>query len=93
MSTLNDFHYALTLAEMLYGVTIREDLGEEILLTGWNLIGNKRIKLYRYTTYVNSDAIKKEEASGFLQGRIMQERNQKMLEKSMALRTSSMKYQ
>lgn len=55
MSTLNDFHYALTLAEMLYGVTIREDLGEEILLTGWNLIGNKRIKLYRYTTYVNSD--------------------------------------
>lgn len=54
MSKLNNFHYALTLAEMLYGVTIREDLGEEILLTGWNLIGNKRTKLYRYKTHADS---------------------------------------
>ena len=53
MSTFTDFHYALTLAEMLYGVTIREDLGEEILLTGWNLIGNKRMRIYRYKTCVD----------------------------------------
>ena len=54
MNNLNDFHYALTLAEMLYGITLREDLGEEILLTGWNLIGNKRTRLYRYSTYVDA---------------------------------------
>ena len=39
---------------MLYGTTVREDLGEEILLTGWNLIGNKRTRLYRYSTLVDS---------------------------------------
>ena len=53
MNNFSDFHYALTLAEMLYGVTIREDLGEEILLTGWNLIGNKRMRIYRYKTCVD----------------------------------------
>lgn len=52
MNNLSDFHYALTLAEMLYGIVIREDRGEEILLTGWHLIGNKRMRLYRYTTRV-----------------------------------------
>lgn len=52
MKNLNNFHYALTLAEMLYGITIQEDDGEEILLTGWNLIGNKRTRLYRYKTCV-----------------------------------------
>lgn len=53
MNNFSDFHYALTLAEMLYGITIREDLGEEILLTGWNLIGNKRMRIYRYKTCVD----------------------------------------
>lgn len=54
MNTLNSFYYALTLAEILYGVTVREDLGEEILLTGWNLIGNKHDRLYRYSTQIDS---------------------------------------
>lgn len=50
---LQNFHYALTLAEMLYGTTVREDLGEEILLTGWNLIGNKRMQIYRYKVCID----------------------------------------
>lgn len=50
---LYNFHYALTLAEMLYGTTVREDLGEEILLTGWNLIGNKRMQIYRYKVCID----------------------------------------
>lgn len=48
--TLNNFHYAMTLMEQLYGITIQEDQFEEIALVAWNLIGNKRYKLYRYST-------------------------------------------
>ena len=53
MNNLQDFHYALTLAEMLYGITPREDIAEEVLLTGWNLIGNERTRLYRYSVCVD----------------------------------------
>lgn len=52
--TLNDFHYAMSLMETLYGVSMPEDQFEEIALVGWNLIGNKRTRLYRYTTCVSS---------------------------------------
>lgn len=56
---LNNFHYAMTLMEQLYGMTVQEDQWEEIALVAWNLIGNKRYKLYRYSTCINncSDAI------------------------------------
>lgn len=50
----NDFHYAMSLMETLYGITMSEDQFEEIALTGWNLIGNKRTRLYRYHTVVDS---------------------------------------
>lgn len=49
---LNDFHYSLSLLNMLYGIDLPEDDFEEIALTGFGLIGNKRVRLYRYATCV-----------------------------------------
>lgn len=53
MST-NNFHYAMSLCQTLYGIDLTEDLFEEIALVAWNLIGNKRVRTYRYNTFVNS---------------------------------------
>ena len=39
---------------MLYGITMLEDEFEEISLVGWGLIGNKRQRLYRYTTQLSN---------------------------------------
>ena len=50
---MNDFHYAMSLMKTLYGITLQEDEFEEIALVGWNLIGNKRTRLYRYSTCVS----------------------------------------
>lgn len=47
--TLNNFHYSMTLMEQLYGTTMQEDSWEEVALVAWNLIGNKRYKLYKYS--------------------------------------------
>lgn len=49
---LNDFYYALSLLNTLYGITLQEDDFTEVALIGWNLIGNKRTRLYRYSTCV-----------------------------------------
>lgn len=51
---LNDFHYAMSLMETLYGITMQEDAFEEVALVAWGLIGNKRVRLYRYTVCVDS---------------------------------------
>ena len=51
---LYDFHYAMSLLNTMFGITLQEDMFEEIALTGWNMIGNKRTRLYRYTTSVSS---------------------------------------
>lgn len=51
---MNDFHYAMSLMDTMYGITMQEDQFEEIALVGWNLIGNKRTRLYRYSTCVNN---------------------------------------
>lgn len=50
---MNDFHYGLSLLNTLYGITLQEDEYEEIALVGWNLIGNKRTRLYRYSVCVD----------------------------------------
>lgn len=47
---MNDFHYALSLCQTLYGTDMKEEDFEEIAVVAWNLIGNKRTKIYRYTT-------------------------------------------
>lgn len=46
MAQYNNFHYSLSLLETLYGITLPEEEFEEIALLGWELIGNKRSKLY-----------------------------------------------
>lgn len=55
----NNFHYAMSLMETLYGITMPEDQFEEIALVGWGLIGNKRVRLYRFSVCVDdcSDGI------------------------------------
>lgn len=52
-----DFHYSMNLLEMLYGITIQEDTWEEIALVGWNYLGNKRVKLYRYQTSTDNGEV------------------------------------
>lgn len=49
MAQYNDFHYGLSLLDTLYGINLPEETYEEIALTGWGLIGNKRAKLYYYS--------------------------------------------
>lgn len=49
MAQFNDFHYGLSLLDTLYGINLPEEQYEEIALVGWNLIGNKRAKLYHYS--------------------------------------------
>lgn len=54
MRELNPFYYAMTLLNTMFGLTIPEDQFEEIAIVGWNFIGNKRMKIYRYQTDVDS---------------------------------------
>lgn len=51
---MNDFHYGLSLLSTMFGIEMQEEDYEEIALIGWNLIGNKRVRLYRYSTCVTS---------------------------------------
>lgn len=53
----NNFHYSLSLLDTMYGINIQEEDFEEIALIGWQLIGNKRTKLYRYTVCVDDCAV------------------------------------
>jgi hypothetical protein len=50
---MNNFHYAMSLLDTLYGINMQEDDFEEIALIGWKLIGNKRTRIYRYSTTVD----------------------------------------
>lgn len=45
---LHNFNAAYGLAESLYDVTLTENEFEDIALNGWELIGNKHTRLYRY---------------------------------------------
>lgn len=51
---LNNFHYAMSLLDTLYDINIQEDQFEEIAVIAWQYIGNRRMKIYRYQTCVNS---------------------------------------
>lgn len=44
----------MSLMETMFGVSAQEDDFEEIALVGWNLIGNKHTRLYRYSTCVDN---------------------------------------
>lgn len=57
MNDLNPFKYAMTLAHTLYGVDLNEDDFEELALISWNAIGNKRCRLYRYSTNIDKKTL------------------------------------
>ena len=44
----------MNLTETLYGITLKEDDWEEIAVIGWQYIGNKRMRIYRYSTCVEN---------------------------------------
>lgn len=52
--TSNNFYYAITLLETIYGLSIQEEDFEEIGLLAWNQIGNKRCRLYKQTICLDS---------------------------------------
>ena len=52
--TTNNFYYAMSLTDQLFGITMQENDWEEIALIAWNQIGNKRCKLYKYTACLNN---------------------------------------
>ena len=54
MEELNSFYYAMSLMETLYGITMSEDEFEEVAIVAFDLIGNKRTRLYRYETCIDS---------------------------------------
>lgn len=45
---MESFYSILTQANLLYGVEMNEDDAIEIALIGWNKIGNKQYRLYKY---------------------------------------------
>ena len=47
---MNEFYYAMSLCQTLYDIEFQEDQFEEIALVAWNLIGNKRTRIYKYST-------------------------------------------
>lgn len=54
---MNDFHYALTQANLLYKLELIPEDFEEIGLMAWNLIGNKTFKLYKYNTSIDTNSL------------------------------------
>lgn len=53
---MNNFHYAMSLCQTLYGIDLQDEDFEEIGLVAWELIGNKRTRTYRYTVCANDCA-------------------------------------
>lgn len=52
---MNNFMYAMTLSNQLYGLDINEDDWIELALIAWDFIGNKRCRLYRYTAKIDCE--------------------------------------
>lgn len=50
-----NFKSAMFQADLLYGLELIPEDFEELGLIAWNLIGNKRCKLYKYTTELNCE--------------------------------------
>lgn len=57
MSKLNNFHYAISLAQTLYNIDGDDDDLEEIGLVAYNFIGNKNTRLYKATLDVNNGSV------------------------------------
>lgn len=55
MSSFNNFHYAIALAQMLYDIEGDDSDLEEIGLIAYNFIGNKNTRLYKAQLDVNCE--------------------------------------
>lgn len=55
MSKLNNFHYIAVLLDQLYGVEMEDEDLEEMGLLAWEKIGNKNMRLYRYSVTPDCD--------------------------------------
>ena len=55
MEKLNNFHYVAVILNMLYGLEMQDEDLEELGLIAWELIGNKNIVLYKYSTCINPE--------------------------------------
>lgn len=55
MSNFNNFHYAISLAQMLYDIEGDEEDLEETGLIAYHFIGNKNTRLYKGTLKVNCE--------------------------------------
>lgn len=53
---MNNFHYGMSLCQTLYDIDLKEEDYEEVALVAWNLIGNKRTKIYRYKVCMDACA-------------------------------------
>lgn len=51
----NNFHYIGVLLDMLYGIELDDETLEELGLLGWNLIGNKNTRMYRFSSNLDCD--------------------------------------
>ena len=52
---MENFNSVLSQLNLLYGIELNEDDAIEIALIGWNKIGNKQHRLYRYCATPDSD--------------------------------------
>ena len=56
--TLHNFNSVYSMANIVYGIHVDPTNFEDIALLGWELIGNKHTRLYRYTTSTTDKRIK-----------------------------------
>lgn len=55
MDNYNNFHYVAVLLDQMYGIEMEDEDLEELGLIAWELIGNKRVKLYSYNTCIDEN--------------------------------------
>lgn len=55
---LNNFKSVYAEVHTLHGITVDPSNFEDIALTGWDLIGNKQTRLYKYTTSTVNKRVK-----------------------------------
>lgn len=51
----NNFHYVAVLLDQMYGMELDDEDLEELGLLAWEHIGNKRTRLYTYSTCIDSE--------------------------------------
>jgi hypothetical protein len=55
---LHNFNSVYSMASIVYGITVDPTNFEDVAMLGWELIGNRHTKLYRYVTNTINKRIK-----------------------------------